>query len=255
MEKLKGDFIALALSGSQVPVPECNLVITQPTIKQVAAFGETNFLMAVSLIGRTEDFVKDLRAGNSQLEILPTFQLLLIMIEQDVTAKKAVLDFFELIFPDYEVSVEVGMLAFKIDGKMVGQLNPMNFEALQEVIFNLFAPRNSDPRKDDYNPVNDKAREIAEKMRRGREIIAEQKSKNSGDKNTSIIATFTSVLSIGLGIDVNTFYNYTLFQLYDSFERYFAKDTADFYRKVSTTPLMDTSKMETPAEWTRNLYS
>ena len=47
---------------------------------------------------------------------------------------------------------------------------------------------------------------------------------------------------------INVFYNYTPFQLYDAFNRYFAKVQSDFYTKVSTTPLMDVSKMETPED-------
>ena len=65
---------------------------------------------------------------------------------------------------------------------------------------------------------------------------------------------YTSILAIGMQMDINIFYNYTPFQLYDAFNRYFAKVSSDFYSKVATTPLMDTSKMEEPKEWFRTLY-
>ena len=64
----------------------------------------------------------------------------------------------------------------------------------------------------------------------------------------------TSVLSIGLGVSINMFYDYTPFQLNDAFIRYTSKMASDFYRRVSTMPFMDTSKMEAPEEWTRGLY-
>ena len=55
-------------------------------------------------------------------------------------------------------------------------------------------------------------------------------------------------------MDINIFFNYTPFQLYDAFARYFSKVSCDLYTKVSTTPLMDVSNMDEPKEWVRNLY-
>ena len=54
--KYQGD-IGLYLSGAPVPLPECALFVTQPTVKQVVQFGETDFLTASHLLGNTEDFV------------------------------------------------------------------------------------------------------------------------------------------------------------------------------------------------------
>ena len=55
-------------------------------------------------------------------------------------------------------------------------------------------------------------------------------------------------------MDINIFYNYTLFQLCDAYNRYMSKLQSDFYSRVSTMPFMDVSKMERPKEWTRHLY-
>ena len=55
-------------------------------------------------------------------------------------------------------------------------------------------------------------------------------------------------------MDINIFYNYTLFQLYDSFLRYTTKIQYDFYMRVSTMPMMDTSEMKEPNNWLDDLY-
>jgi hypothetical protein len=70
----------------------------------------------------------------------------------------------------------------------------------------------------------------------------------------SLFGRYTSILSVGLQMDINIFYNYTPFQLYDTFQRYFSKVSSDLYTKVSTTPLMDVTNMEPPKDWSRNLY-
>ena len=55
-------------------------------------------------------------------------------------------------------------------------------------------------------------------------------------------------------MDINIFFNYTPFQLYDAFLRYQKKISYDFYQKVATTPLMDVSKMDEPDNWMDNIY-
>ena len=78
--------------------------------------------------------------------------------------------------------------------------------------------------------------------------------KNSGQVSQSLIGSYTSILSVGMGMDINIFYNYTLFQLYDSFLRYTTKMQYDFYMRVSTMPMMDTSEMKEPNNWLDDLY-
>ena len=67
-----------------------------------------------------------------------------------------------------------------------------------------------------FNPANQKAREIAEKLMRGRQRVAEQ----NGSANASVFSQYLSTLSIGLHIPVGELEKYTMFQLFDSMERY-----------------------------------
>ena len=57
-----------------------------------------------------------------------------------------------------------------------------------------------------------------------------------------------------MNLDINVLFSYTPFQLYDAFLRYWKKVAYDIYQKVSTTPLMDVSKMDKPDDWSLNLY-
>ena len=69
----------------------------------------------------------------------------------------------------------------------------------------------------EFNPVNDAAAAIAKKLQKGREKRAEARGKQS------LFGIYCSTLSIGMNMDVNIFFNYTPFQLYDAYNRYFAK--------------------------------
>lgn len=250
----QGVRVGLYLSGQNVPVKECNLIITQPKIKDIVLYGEDEFLVGTQLLGHTEKMLQQMRQGNSELEIFSDFQLLLVVLKQEEVLRDSVVQFLEFIFPDYRIKIEDSSIDFykTQDEKefIAGRLFAFNFEVFQQTIADLFEPSNAD--QVDYNPANDAAAEIARKLEAGRARKNQMQSNKEGPQ--SLFGRYTSILSIGLQMDINIFYNYTPFQLYDAFNRYFSKVSSDLYTKVSTTPLMDVSAMEQPKDWVRNLY-
>ena len=244
---------ALYLSGQDVFVPACNIKIKQPTLKEIAIFGEDSFLVAAQLLGKTEMFIEPIRRGNPMLSEFSDFQLLLVLITQQPDMKSSMMTFFDLVFPEYEIMFGDGTINFKMEDKIVGQIQTFNFEMIKEEIKNMFIPVLGDQEEEiQYDPVNDRAKEIADKIKKGRAKVAEIKA-GPQEEGDSLIARLASSLSVGLSMDINTIYNYTMYQLCDVFNRYLLKTKYDFYMKVSTTPLMDTSKLEEPKDWLGNI--
>lgn len=253
MEK-QGDDVLLYLSGQPVIVPECNIVITQPTIKQIALFGEESFLSAVQIFTRADALIKPVRMVNPELESLSDFQILMILISQDANTRNTMETMFNLIFPDYILNITDTEIEFRIkenESIIVGMLNRMNYEAFIKTLDKLFNFHN-DKDEIEYNPEGNKASEIAEKLKKGREKV--KKIKSQGEEPGSLFASYVSILSIALNLDINVLLEYTPYQIYDAFLRYWAKNQSDFYQKLASTPLMDVSKMDKPKEWTRNLH-
>lgn len=252
--KYEGD-IGLYLSGAQIPIPQCGIFIEQPTIRQIAQFGEGNFFTSLQILTKTDAFVSKIKEGNSQLDQYTDFQILLIVIEQDRSVHDNILSFFELICPSYKLTFKKNTIEFTLkededNTSVKGMLNPFNYEFFSKVMDEVFGiPKG----ESDYDPANEKAVEIAEKLRKGRQIAKEAKGDNVSDYS-SLFGTYISILSVGMSMNMNIFYSYTPFQLFDTFKRYFAKLQSDFYQKISTTPMMDVSNVEAPEEWTRNLY-
>lgn len=256
MAEIQGD-ISLILSGAPVIVPGCNIAITQPKVKDVCAFGEDKFFTSLFFFTKAEKVAEEIKMGNSALEYLSDFQILMIILEEEAHIKDDLASFFELICPSYIVQFDAGSINFKIeeDGGIKGQLNPMTFPMFQTMLGQLFVPSsiNSD-QEPEYNPANERAAEIAAKLKAGREKVKELKAEESGGGDNFIFGTFASVLAIGLGVDINVYFNYTPFQLFDAYIRYGKKRAYDLYQRVSTMPLMDASKMDAPDEWTDSLY-
>ena len=247
--------LGLILSGQSLMIDDMNIFVTQPKIKDIVLFGEDDFLTGIQILTNIEQFNQMIKQGNSELNMMSDFQLLLILIEEDFTIKKMIKELFSLIFPNYIVKITENSIDFLIDeesSKIVGRITPFNFENLQIVLHDAFIPQGDNEREPDYNPANDAAQKIAEKIKKGRQKVHQQKAMSEGPH--SIFADYCSVLSIGMHMDINIFFSYTPFQLYDAYRRFFSKEQSDFYMRVSSMPLMDTSKMETPPEWNRNLY-
>lgn len=251
---IQGD-IAQYLSGMPVMVAGCNIAISQPTLKDIAAYGEDKFLMGVELFSKTERFVKSVKEGNSRLSMYDDFQVLMAIANEDIGVRNTIDNLFSLIL-DYDYEYAAGSINFYIKDKktqgIIGQLNPRNFDAFSRTISELFLPTSTSEDEEEYKPANDKAAEIAAKLKAGREKVKNIKGQET--KVRSMFANYISILSIGLAMDIHVLYTYTPFQLYDAIRRFMVKGAYDLYQRISTMPMMDTSKMDVPDNWMDDIY-
>lgn len=250
---IKGD-LAQIFAGCPVKIEKCNIAISQPCIKDICVFGEDNFLMGVQVFTSVERIVSPVKEGNSRLAMLEDFQVLMVMLNEDKNLQKDVIEFFKLIFPDYIIRFDPGSISFLVDGnkKIVGQINPMNFEEFEYYLKVLFLPQGSSS-VEEYNPANEAAAKIAEKLKRGNQI-RQQLALEEDKGASSLFTNYISILSVGMNISLESLFNYTPFQLYDTFMRYGKKVAFDLYQKIATTPMMDVSKMKEPDNWMDNIY-
>lgn len=203
------------MCGTDYPVPECQLVIHQPKIKEIALIGETDFFTGIQCICLNKSmFVKDenLLGDTTNFQIFMT-----IMSEKEAVEKKiAVQQLNTLLFPDYKVNFTPRSILFMKDGQSI-IVDDSNFEFLQNALSNICCLKSGPMDQQAFNPADAKAREIAEKLMRGRQRVAAQKS----ESNASIFSQYLSTLTIGLGsMSLEDCMNLTMFQLYDLVERY-----------------------------------
>lgn len=203
------------MCGTDIPVPECKLIIHQPRIKEIALIGELDFFAGIQCLCLNKSmFVKD----ESLLQNTTNFQIFMtIMQEKEAIEKKAaVQSVCTLLFPKYKISFTPRSIMF-IGGEEIVQIDENNFDFLQSALSSICCLRSSPMDQQSFNPANAKAREIAEKLMRGRQIVAEQK----GEANTSIFSQYLSILTVGLhSMSLQDAMDLTIFQLYDLIERY-----------------------------------
>lgn len=209
------DTLAL-MTGIDVPIPQLQLVIHQPTCKEIALAGREAYLAGAQCL--CIDSISFFQ-GNSLPQNITNFQIFMTIMTDDrmEKAKQDVITALQLLFPSCSPKfLPRSFGLFNMDTKEMKIIDDNNFNILQEYIKDILCI--SDKNKDDFNPKDKKAKEIAEKLKRGRQRIAAEKAKeNSGDMFTQYLSVITVALS---SMSLKDAMELTMFQLYDLVERY-----------------------------------
>lgn len=203
------------LTGNDIPIPECQLTMHQPSLKEIAYIGEDDFFKGVQTLCLNKSmFVQE---GKTVPENITNFYIFMTIVGEKQTADKAeaVKQVLALVFPQYNIMFSPRSIIFQKDEETY-LVDENNFEQLQEIMREVFCSKSGPMDQQAFNPANQKAKEIAEKLMRGRQRVAEQ----NGSANASVFSQYLSTLSIGLHIPVGELEKYTMFQLFDSMERY-----------------------------------
>lgn len=206
------------MSGVDIPIPELQLILHQPTIREIAYIGEDNFFLAIHyLCLDKEALIED----ESLLQNLTNFQILMKVIEQSKSSNKkiAIATLFSLLFPGFKVVImPKSIILTDSNSQETILIDDNNFSILQDIlkkvlcVTSIFQGDNVV-----YNPGNAEAKRIADKLMRGRKRAAELKGKNK----ESILSKYLSILTVGLGsMSLNDCLNLTIYQLFDLIERY-----------------------------------
>lgn len=208
--------IRLALmAGIDIPIPECQLILHQPTIKEIAYIGEEDFFAGVQCLCLQKNMVIQ---DESLLSTTSNFQIFMtIMTEKQTQDKKEqVLTVLSVLFPTYQVIFTPRSIMFN-GGQGNCMVDENNFEKLQQALSQIFCIQNSDAAA--FNPGNKKAQEIADKLMKARKKVAQLNAEKGG--NGSALAQYVSSLVIGVAsMSLKDCFELTMYQLYDLMERY-----------------------------------
>ena len=239
--------IRLALMcGIDIPIPELQIIIHQPTIKEISYIGEQEFFIGLQTLSINKNM---LAQGNSVLESTTNFQIFMtIMKEQETKDKKeAVTNLFQLIFPGSQVIFTPMSIVLNKEGQQT-LVDENNFDILQEIIKQIFCVNSGPMDQATFNPADERAKEIAKKLMRGRQRVAEQK----GETNSSVFGRYLSILTIGLNaMSLSETMNLTIYQMYDLVERYTLYLNWDLDIRTRLAGGKPDSK---PDDWMKNIH-
>lgn len=238
------------LSGIDIPFPEAQLTVHQPTLKEIAYIGEESFFSGCEVLNFSKNSLPSKDRVN--LENKTDFDIIMsVMIENSLEAKKKQIDVLlvlTLLFPNY---------SFKIDKKTfqiiltkedeIKQINNKNFKSFQDIIINIFCLKNKEK---EYNPKGAISQKIVDKLKEREQKLTKINSQEN--ENISILSRYASILAVGEQKDLNTLMNYTVYQLLDEWERFCLKMNYDAYAKAKMLGAKDLEEVE---NWMKDIHA
>lgn len=203
------------MCGTDIPIPECQLVVHQPRLCEIALIGDTDFFTGVQTLCVNKSMIAQ---GETLLTNTNNFQIFMTIMQEKETAdkKEAVKQIFPLILPKHQMILTPRSIILKNENENI-VIDESNFEIFQQVLIKIFCINTGPMEMQSFNPQGKKAKEIAEKLMRARQCVAAQKAENGG----SIFAQYISILTVGLNsMSIEDCKKLTMYQLFDLVERY-----------------------------------
>lgn len=208
------------LSGQTMYVGE--LPVKPFTLAEISEIGYSVFqgnvnivlLTLDDMINSIEDFEisANLKANKHQYKVFDMY-----VTSPEMT--DILLESLKMIFRTDEVYLErsdSGELRISVDDKFV--IDRDNFDEISKVVEVQNNPSFSGE-DDDYNPANEVARSIAEKIRKGKEKVKQSKAMESGGEGINIADMISAVSAMSNSINKLNVWELTIYQLYDEFAR------------------------------------
>lgn len=240
------DIRAALITGIDIPIPECQLTLHQPTMTEWSYLGEDNLFPGIQTLTVEKYMFQD----KTNLENTSNFQIFMMIMtdKQSIEKKNQVIDVLQLLFPQYNIILMPRSLVFRKDTETF-MVDENNFENMQEVIAQVCCAKGGKENQA-FNAKDQKSQEIARKLMRGRSRVAAQKAAQGGGPG-SLFQRYISSIAIGLQLSIKEVSQYTMFQLYDQIERFGLYTHWDIdirSRLAGATP------KEKPNDWMENIH-
>ena len=238
----------LLLSGNDIPFIEAQITIHQPTIKEIAYIGEEAYSTGCELINFSKNILPEQDKMN--LEDKTNFDILIAILKERNAVmqrnRNCVEMVLALIFPWYTIDIINDAIVLEKEEER-HLINNDNFETFK-TIFNMMFSFSKDETRD-YNPSGDLAKQIAEKLKKRHQKLAELKE---GKKKIDILSRYVSILAVGEHKDMNSLLNLSVYQLFDEFERFKLKMNYDIYFQAKMAGAKDLKEVE---DWMKDIHS
>ena len=243
----------LLLSGNDIPFTEASLTIHTPTVKQIGYIGEDTFFIGCQWLTFSKENLTT--QDKNRLSNLTNFELLMsIMQEQNpiIQRNKTCMELvLLLLFPDYSVNLSKLGVGLVKDEKVV-MIDKTKFDSFQEILRDMFNLREIFKNSISYNPANKRAQILAQQFRRYHQKLAKMKNNGQQGQNISILSRYISILAVGEHKDINLLLEYSVYQLFDQFQRFRLKEQSDLYVRAKMAGAKDLKEVES---WMKDIHS
>lgn len=243
----------LLMSKNDIPFEEAQLIIHNPTLKEIAIIGEDVFFMGCEYLNFSKQFLKE--QDKNRLKDFTDFEILMtIMKNNDIVikqGKEAIEMVLALLFPEYQISfLPMSIMLSKDSERFL--IDKENFENFRNIVSQMFCLNKTKSGAHKYNPGGVQAMELVKKFQERDKKLAKLKRQGKQDEGITIFSQYISILSVGLKKDINDLLQYTVYQLFEQLQRFKAKQNFDIYVQAKMAGAKDIQDVD---NWMSDIHS
>lgn len=172
-----------------------------------------------------------------------------IQVQKESNSVKMLLS---LLFPTSELIFLEDRILIKGNNTESGFLDKNNYDVFKQIISKMFCLDFNKNSQEEFNPKGDMARNIAKKILEGRKIAAAAKGKKISEDDLCIIERYLSIVAVANKKDKNDLSNYTVFQLFDEYER--CSLFKEYEQNISIRLAGGGKDLKEPPNWMDNIH-
>jgi len=227
------------MSGAPLVFENLDICITQPKLKDISYLGEAEFYSGISYFFITKEKL-------SIKTDISDFDLFMFMCTQSKEIQKKVSDILILTIEDLEkISFYDTFIILKFAGHEC-IIDEPKFLIIKETYKQIFCLDFSSVVTNNYNPVNEQAKKIADKLNKRKEFL----TRNNTKSENNIFSNIISILVIGSkSLSISECLNMTVYQIYNILKRFNLYNEYDLQIKA----LMQGAKDIELVDWTKQI--
>ena len=232
-------------TGVDIPFYSASISIHQPRMKEIGMIGEESFHIGSHFLVFSKNNLPDKDKVN--LENQSDFNIFMSVMNSREKAKHKTdaMMILALLFPTAKIKIEKDKILLQLEN-FSSSINEQNYNDFKKIINAIFCLEVN--AEDEYNPADDLAAKIAEKIKKGKQ----KKQNNQGEVDKiNIYSRYMSILAVGMEKDINIYNNYTVYQLRQEFKRFIAKQNFDIYVDAKLAGAQDLEEVE---DWMGDIH-
>lgn len=230
------------LAGTPIPVRSMGTIISQPKIREIAAIGEDRYFTVLSLFQKAnrEEFKSEIlkseeariKKENPDFEMTEDdkreiefelditypsdFSVFIYLLKTFPDLKSSFESFLYIIFPNLRKIAWVPTLNLTFAGEEAIDFTEDMFAEVKDIVLSSLNYRTAEEQRAEFNPANNMASEIADKIKRAKEKRNTEVSSNSTE---SPLADMSSILASSSNLSIQEVMDMTYPQLVIQYER------------------------------------
>lgn len=208
------------ITGIDLPIEAFGITLHQPRLREIAMLGEQNYFVALSIFRMSKD---QLKIQSPDVTNWMIFKESLTQKVEGINDLNALLSNFLQLFLVQKLIIGPNSLILQDKDKLIN-IEPDQFDDFQALISQVGGASLLSSSEETYNPINRRAAEIANKLKKAHQKLAARQPKAKGK---GFLSRYIKAVVVATSNSIEDVKNMTLLQLNEIMQTYLAYEAYD----------------------------